>query len=339
VVMPRTTFTQTWTFQNTGTTTWAATYKGYTLNLTNDDTLGAVPLATNTIGGSWYVLAAPVSSGKSIAPGSQATFKMSFIAPETAGTYTDTFTLSSTTGNHFGPLVTASIVVPQSGSTNEYDRARVISYANNYAGYVCNDGYFWTNGSFDPYFGPGVAVPTATGIGDDCAHFVSSCIGQSGSVWGGGIQIPSRTAPCYGEPAASRIVNNCLLWPGYAVEVFSLTNVDDLDHVTLYLGNNLVASHAQSALDVCATTFFQGTSSLWKWHLIHILDLPTINSYTVGKNQILSWGTNWYGYALYSTTNLTTWAKVTKSPKAVGVLNMMTNATLSGTVFYRLMHP
>ena len=44
----------------------------------------------------------------------------------------------------------AEEVVPsimKAGSTNQYDRGRAISYANNYAGYVNSDGYFWTNGS------------------------------------------------------------------------------------------------------------------------------------------------------------------------------------------------
>jgi len=48
---------------------------------------------------------------------------------------------------------------------------------NNYAGYVSSDGYFWTNGSGYGYFGALAPVPTSP-IGDDCAHFVSCCIGS-----------------------------------------------------------------------------------------------------------------------------------------------------------------
>ena len=354
IIPPRATFTNTWTFKNTGTTTWTPTYNGYTLNLYSLDTLGAAPLAVNTIGGSWRVLAAAIASGKSVAPGASASFSLSFIAPETPGSYTDTFTLANVPGVNFGPLVTIAIVVPPAGSTNQYDRSRALSYANNYAGCVCNDGYFWTNGSNFADFGAGAPVPTAY-LGDDCAHFVSSCLGQSGSHWGGGLNIPTRVPPAYGEPAATRIVNNCLLWPGYAVEVFSLTNlepgdvigwnwegdtnVDNLDHVTLYLGNGLVASHAQSALDVSATTFFQSGEPNWKWHLIHILDAPALAAYRVKTNIVLSWGTNWSGYALYSSTNLTTWTKVTKSPTAVGVLNLLTNSVTPGATYYRLRLP
>ena len=48
VVMPRTMFTQTWTFQNTGTNTWTPTHTGCTLNLIGKDSLAAVPLSPNS---------------------------------------------------------------------------------------------------------------------------------------------------------------------------------------------------------------------------------------------------------------------------------------------------
>ncbi len=79
-MMPRTVFTQTWTMKNTGTTTWSATQSGYTMNILGEDSLGAVPLSAKTYASS--VTSATIGSGKSVAPGAQATFTMTFIAPE-----------------------------------------------------------------------------------------------------------------------------------------------------------------------------------------------------------------------------------------------------------------
>src|ERR1700733_8958070 len=46
-VMPRSFFSQTWTIQNTGTTTWTSGQSGYTLNLQFLESLGARPSFTN----------------------------------------------------------------------------------------------------------------------------------------------------------------------------------------------------------------------------------------------------------------------------------------------------
>ena len=70
-----------------------------------------------------------------------------FIAPEASGSVTDIFQLNSTSSVFFGPQVAVQVNVIKSGSTNQYDRCRAVSYANNYAPYVVRDGYFWTNGS------------------------------------------------------------------------------------------------------------------------------------------------------------------------------------------------
>ncbi|MGH7981039.1 MAG: NBR1-Ig-like domain-containing protein, partial [Limisphaerales bacterium] len=266
-VAPRSMFTQTWTFQNTGTTTWTAGPNGYTLDMAGLDTLGAIPFDTNS-SGTYHFPRAAINSGKSVAPGGTASYSMEFIAPEASGSYTDSFQLDGT--NWFGPTVTVQVAVEPGGNTNVFDRSRTISYANNYAPYVCSDGYFWTNTDYPDFgfYGTGVftAVPTGAGldggIGDDCAHFVSCCIGDEAHVRGGGINIPNRTPPTYGEPSAPDIVVDRLLGPGYAVEVSSLkqlepgdvigwnwygdTNIIDLNHVTLYEGNNLMASHAIS---------------------------------------------------------------------------------------------
>lgn len=354
-MMPRTVFTQTWTMKNTGTTTWSPTFSGYTMNLVGQDSLGAVPPSAKPF--SSHTLSTPIVSGASIPPGSSATFTMSFIAPETFGSVTDTFQLNNASSVFFGPTNTISIFVLPAGSTNQFDRARAVSYANNYCGYVNSDGYFWTNGSTYGTFTPGSPAPTS-GLGDDCAHFVSCCIGSQAAQRGGGMFIPSRVPPTYGEPGAAHLAYTCLILGGYATEVYSLTNmmpgdlvgwnwsgdtnILNLNHVTIYLGNGLLASHSASSLDVSANTWYQSSEPNYVRHLIHILDNPTIASFTVGKNLVLSWGTNWTGYALYSTTNLAdnaAWTKMAKSPSKVGSTYRMTNAISSDAVFYRLTMP
>jgi hypothetical protein len=347
-VMPRTIFSQTWTFENTGTATWTATYNGYTLNMTSKDSLGAIPLSPKP-----YVSSEPsaeIDNGLSVAPGAKTTYTMDFIAPETSGSYTDTFQLNSSSSLFFGPTVTVQVVVMKAGSTNQYDRGRAVSYANNYSAYVCTDGYFWTNGSTFGTFTPGSPAPSS-GLGDDCAHFCSCCIGQPPTVWGGGLNIPTRDVT-YGEPGAAHLAYTDLILPGYAVEVYSLTNMEPgdlvgwnwenetnitlLDHVTFYLGNGLLASHSASDLGVSATTWYNGVH-----HYIHILDSPTVFASKTGNKLVLSWGTNWNNYAMYSSTSLSsgaTWTKMSGA-KVAGVMNVMTNTISSGTVFYHLMMP
>ena len=350
-MMPRTVFIQTWTMQNTGTTIWSAGYSGYTMNMVGKDCLGAVPLTAKTTKSA--TVSTVIDSGKSIAPGAQATFSMSFIVPETSGSYTDSFQLNSSNSVFFGPTNTVQIVVLQAGSTNQYDRSRAVSYANNYSGYVCSDGYFWTNGSSFGIFTPGSPAP-ASGAGDDCAHFCSCCIGRAPTnQWGGGLNIPTRDVT-YGEPGAAHLAYTDLIVPGYATEVYSLsqlspgdlvgwnwegvTNITSLDHITFYLGNGLLASHSASALEVSATTWYNGVH-----HYIHVFDAPTIASSKIGTNLVMSWGTNWTGYSLYYATNLSagaTWTKITKTPTKVGPLNVLTNAVpATGALFYRLTMP
>lgn len=356
LVPPRTVLAQTWTMKNTGTTTWTPTFSGYTMNCVGNDSLGAVPPGAKSYAS--HTLSTFIGSGQSIPPGGQATFTMWFIAPETPGPVADVFQLNNASSVFFGPTNTFQIVVLPAGSTNQYDRARAVTYANTYAGYVNSDGYFWTNGSSYGTFAPLSPAPTS-GLGDDCAHFVSCCIGREPHVRGGGLVIPSRVPPTYGEPGAAHLVNTTLIAPGYAVEVFSLTNLEagdlvawnwegntnlaSLDHVTLYLGNGLLAAHSSSCQDVSANTWYQASESLAVRHLIHILDAPVLHSYLAGKNLVLSWGTNWSGYALYTSTNCgpgATWSKVAKAPATVVGLNVMTNAMApAGALFYRLMMP
>ena len=282
---------------------------------------------------------------------------MSFIARETPGSLTNTFQLNNSSGVYFGPQVTAQVVVAQAGSTNQYDRAKAVIYANNFAGYVCSDGYFWTNGSGCTNAGSGAPVPTYV-TGDDCAHFVSCCIGSQANQRGGGIPLPSRATPTYGEPGAQRLIYTVLIGGGYAVEVSSLsslspgdvigwnwsgsTNIANIDHDTLYLGNGLIAAHSSSHLGVSATTYYQQSYPKCVSHLIHILDSPTLVASRAGTKLVLSWGTNWTGYALYWAPALspgTTWSKLSVSPVKVKTLNMVTNTMGQGPVFYRLVLP
>src|ERR1017187_5155166 len=67
---PSTVFTQTWTMQNTGTTTWSPGTSGYTLNLAVKDSLGVVPLSANSTS-KRYIPYAIIGSGGSVAPGAQ----------------------------------------------------------------------------------------------------------------------------------------------------------------------------------------------------------------------------------------------------------------------------
>ncbi|MGH7980121.1 MAG: hypothetical protein ACREE6_12170, partial [Limisphaerales bacterium] len=196
--------------------------------------------------------------------------------------------------------------------------------------------------------------PLGGGIGDDCAHFVSYCIGSGPYVRGGGLKIPSRAKPTYGEPGAAKLVNNCLLDVGYAVEVSSSgqlepgdvigwnwegnQNVGVLDHVTLYEGNGLTASHAVSAEDV-GLSYFQSRNSVA--HFIHILDFPTLWTSRAGNTTTFSWTTNWSNYALFSASSLNgPWRKVTTEPGVTGITNRLT-LTMPGTgsAYYRLEMP
>jgi hypothetical protein len=91
-----------------------------------------------------------------------------------------------------------------------------------------------------------------------------------------------------------------------------------------------------------APSFFQNSLPNWRWHLVHIFDAPTIGMSVVGDKMVLSWGTNWTGYSLYSSTSLSngaTWTKVSGSPVVIGSSNVLTNTMGTGALFYRLMLP
>jgi hypothetical protein len=155
-----------------------------------------------------------------------------------------------------------------------YDRNAAVNYANTNWNKVVSDGYFWINGSTANYYGAGQPVPVnvtgeASGIGDDCAHYVSSCIGTPG----GGLTVPNR-AGTYGEPGAARLdellVGNSSGGYGttyqYGTLVSSVSqltpgdvigydwdgsgggSMSGIDHTVVYVGNNQVDCHATSHL-------------------------------------------------------------------------------------------
>jgi hypothetical protein len=151
-----------------------------------------------------------------------------------------------------------------SASAIVYNRTAAVGYANQYWNECVSDGYFWINGSIYKYYGAGAPVPVnvageASGIGDDCAHFVSSCLGTPA----GGLSIASRVPPTYGEPGAARL-DQLLITAGYAQQVTSVSQLtpgdvigydwdgsgkgamSGIDHTVIYLGRNVIASHATS---------------------------------------------------------------------------------------------
>lgn len=170
-------------------------------------------------------------------------------------------------------------------SATLYDRNAAVTYANNYWNKCVTDGYFWINGSTYTYYGAGAAVPVnapgeASGIGDDCAHFVSACVGTPA----GGLSIATRVPPTYGEPGAARL-DQLLISDGYAQQVTSVSqltpgdvlgydwdgsgggSMSGIDHTVIYLGNNLIAAHATSHDGVA---WNWGNSSSTKTFFIHI---------------------------------------------------------------------
>ncbi|HWB54069.1 MAG TPA: amidase domain-containing protein [Tepidisphaeraceae bacterium] len=145
--------------------------------------------------------------------------------------------------------------------TGIYNRTAAVAYANQYAYEVVSDGYFWINGSSYNSYTPGSSVPRTTG--DDCAHFVSSCIRTPPGGTGGGLPIPSRVPPTYGEPGAASL-DELLISDGYAKQVSSVSqlqpgdvigydwdgsgsgSMNGIDHTVVYLGNGKIAAHSNS---------------------------------------------------------------------------------------------
>jgi hypothetical protein len=163
--------------------------------------------------------------------------------------------------------------VARSASAITYNRTAAVAYANATWNKVVDDGYFWINGSTAKFYGAGQPVPVneqgeAGGIGDDCAHYVSSVLGTPG----GGLTIPNR-AGTYGEPGAAAL-DELLVGTSsrygatykYGELVSSISqltpgdvigydwngsgggSMGGIDHTVVYVGNNKVNSHATSHL-------------------------------------------------------------------------------------------
>jgi cell wall-associated NlpC family hydrolase len=200
--------------------------------------------------------------------------------------FTARFALWAAAGAAIGSLA-------PSASAQVYNRTAAVNYANANWNKVVTDGYFWINGSTATYYGAGQPVPVnapneAGGIGDDCAHFVSSILGSPA----GGLTIPSR-AGTYGEPGAARLdellVGSSLGGYGttykYGTVVSSISqltpgdvigydwdgsgggSMSGIDHTTIYLGNGQIAAHAASH-DGVAWNWNNGSST--KTFLIHM---------------------------------------------------------------------
>lgn len=163
-----------------------------------------------------------------------------------------------------------------------YSPSAAVAYARKHAYHVVGDGYFWDASQHTRHLGQGAPVPSDV-TGDDCAHFVSSCIGSEPHERGGGLDVPNR-AGTYGEPGAARLCN-WLLTSGLAVKQSSCADLSagdvigydwnsngTIDHVALYLGNGKIAAHSESKLD-CPWDFngghFTGT-------YVHIIRKPSV---------------------------------------------------------------
>ena len=175
-VMPRTIFTQTWTLKNIGTNTWSPGQSGYTLNIRSSDSLGATRVSPNGISSAYHP-SATINSGQSVPPGGQATFSMSCVAPEASGSVTDLFQVNGASGAYFGPTVSVQVVVMPAGSTNQYDRAARCLLRQQLCGICLQRRLFLDEWIVDYFFFGAMAAVPKTPIGDDCAHFVSCCIG------------------------------------------------------------------------------------------------------------------------------------------------------------------
>ncbi|MDG6912767.1 MAG: amidase domain-containing protein, partial [Nitrososphaerota archaeon] len=113
-------------------------------------------------------------------------------------------------------------VTGQNTSSVAYNRTAAMYYAAHYWNVVTSDGYFWNGPSTYVSLAQGTNVTNMSG--DDCAHFVSQVIGDEPHQPGGGLNIPSRVPPTYGEPGNAAlgdlVINN-----GWGVVVPSVTDL------------------------------------------------------------------------------------------------------------------
>ena len=148
-------------------------------------------------------------------------------------------------------LGSTGALFPQSAkSASAYSRDAACAYAREYAFKTCSDGYLYP--------------------GNDCAHFVSCCIGSEAHAHGGGLDVPSACAPAaYGQCNVSAL-REWLRTSGNGVELSSVDQLEPgdvilydweigawggpkngvYDHAALYLGNHKAAAHTTDLCDV-----------------------------------------------------------------------------------------
>ncbi len=169
-----------------------------------------------------------------------------------------------------------SLMLPGECLAGGYNGQAACNYAATYWDEAVSDGYYWINeynsadvvinGDNPVYFGGGTSVSTIQTYidnlnnstsggnwwaGDDCAHFVSSCIGAQG----GGLSVPARPGPPYGYASAPNLVSwlissgNGVASSESALQVGDVIGYDwdgngTIDHVALYIGNGQIAAHS-----------------------------------------------------------------------------------------------
>jgi PKD repeat protein len=167
------------------------------------------------------------------------------------------------------------------GRTVAFDRAAALAYAVEYWNVVTSDGYFWNGPDSYVQYAQGTSVVGLNG--DDCAHFVSQVIGDEPHQAGGGLNIPSRVPPTYGEPSAPDL-GNMILNNGWGIQVNGTDQLEvgdvinyewnppdgTWDHISVYLGNGEVAAHTDSNYGVNWTL-----GGAYAYRFIHILATST----------------------------------------------------------------
>ena len=152
---------------------------------------------------------------------------MSCIAPETPGTYTDTFQMSPASGSSFGPDVTVQIVVSQAGPAGRAHCApgrfvreqfcRIRRHRRILLGRPERERhYLLRRGSRCRPTSSATFRPTS----------FRSCIGSPASGLGGGLTIASRVPPTYGEPGPQHpFIDTTLVGGGLATHAASLSSL------------------------------------------------------------------------------------------------------------------
>ena len=190
--------------------------------------------------------------------------------------YTDGHTGWSAEGT--GTTAWLQNVTGQNTSSVAYNRTAAMYYAAHYWNVVTSDGYFWNSSSTYISLAQGTSVVGMSG--DDCAHFVSQVIGDEPHQPGGGLNIPSRVPPTYGEPGnaalGDMILNNGWgvvvpsvsdLLPGDVINYQWLSTDSTWDHIAVYLGNGTVAAHTNSHYGANWTL-----GGAYAYRFIHILN-------------------------------------------------------------------